>query len=79
MASKLTLISYETCPFVMRAAAVLHQKNVPFDVQFIDVKNKPEWFLKMSPLGKVPLLKTPENRKIKLNLNTLQRYYLSRM
>jgi glutathione S-transferase len=36
---------------------VLSEKKVPFEVTEIDLKNKPDWFLKISPYGKVPVLK----------------------
>jgi glutathione S-transferase len=35
---------------------LLLEKNVDFETTYIDLKNKPDWFLKMSPLGKVPVL-----------------------
>ena len=50
------LISFVICPYVQRAAITLKFKKVPFDVEYIDLKNKPDWFLKLSPLGKVPVL-----------------------
>src|SRR5688500_4496558 len=52
----LTLISFKLCPYVQRAAIVLAEKNVPFERVDIDLANKPDWFLKLSPLGKVPVL-----------------------
>ncbi len=55
--NRLELVSFKTCPFVQRAAIVLHEKAVPFEITYIDQRNKPDWFLKISPLGKVPLLK----------------------
>lgn len=55
--TKLTLISFPTCPFVQRAVIALKEKNVAFDVVYIDLTNKPDWFLAISPLGKVPVLK----------------------
>ncbi|MET3924239.1 glutathione S-transferase family protein [Devosia sp. 2618] len=55
--SKLTLISFPTCPFVQRAVIALKEKNVDFDVVYIDLAAKPDWFLAISPLGKVPVLK----------------------
>jgi glutathione S-transferase len=55
--TKLTLISFPTCPFVQRAVIALKEKQVPFDVVYIDLANKPDWFLAISPLGKVPVLK----------------------
>lgn len=35
---------------------MLSEKNVPFEVTEIDLKNKPDWFLQLSPYGKVPVL-----------------------
>ncbi|WP_299743824.1 glutathione S-transferase family protein [Devosia sp.] len=57
MMAKLTLISFPTCPFVQRAVIALKEKGVDFDVTYIDLANKPDWFLALSPLGKVPVLK----------------------
>lgn len=53
---KIKLVSFAICPYVQRAAITLKYKNVPFDIEYIDLANKPEWFLKLSPLGKVPIL-----------------------
>ena len=53
---KLRLISFPLCPYVQRAAIVLAEKGVPFERVDIDLSNKPDWFLKLSPLGKVPVL-----------------------
>jgi len=36
---------------------VLRAKAIPFDVTYIDLRNKPDWFLAISPHGKVPVLK----------------------
>jgi glutathione S-transferase len=55
--AKLTLISHELCPFVQRAAIALAEKGVEFERINVDLSNKPDWFLAISPLGKVPLLK----------------------
>jgi glutathione S-transferase len=52
----LTLISHLLCPYVQRAAIVLQEKGVPFERRDIDLANKPDWFLKVSPLGKTPVL-----------------------
>lgn len=54
---KFTLISFSTCPYVQRAIIALKEKQVDFDVIYIDLANKPDWFLAISPLGKVPVLK----------------------
>tara|TARA_Y100001968_G_scaffold303191_1_gene317162 strand:- start:20 stop:661 length:642 start_codon:yes stop_codon:yes gene_type:complete len=36
---------------------VLRTKEVDFDVSYINLLEKPDWFLKISPHGKVPVLK----------------------
>ena len=55
--SKLTLISHHLCPYVQRVAIALREKAVPFEQIHIDLSNKPDWFMRLSPLGKVPVLK----------------------
>lgn len=55
--AKLHLISFKTCPFVQRAVITLNQKNVEHEITFIDLAEPPDWFLELSPLGKVPVLK----------------------
>ena len=52
----LKLISHKLCPYVQRAVIALTEKGVPFERIDIDLANKPDWFLKISPLGKVPVL-----------------------
>lgn len=56
MDTSLTLISHVLCPYVQRAAIVLAEKQVPFIRRDIDLANKPDWFLQVSPLGKTPVL-----------------------
>jgi glutathione S-transferase len=54
--TKLTLVSHKLCPYVQRAVVALTEKGVPFRRIDIDLADKPEWFLKISPLGKTPVL-----------------------
>lgn len=56
--SQFELISFDLCPFVQRSVITLNVKNVDFELKYIDLNNKPDWFLKISPLGKVPVLHT---------------------
>ncbi|WP_298830532.1 glutathione S-transferase family protein [uncultured Piscinibacter sp.] len=56
MSGSLVLVSHALCPYVQRAAVVLLEKGVPFERRDIDLANKPDWFLKISPLGKTPVL-----------------------
>ena len=56
MTTPLKLISHKLCPYVQRAVIALTEKGVPFERIDIDLASKPDWFLKISPLGKVPVL-----------------------
>lgn len=56
MRTRLKLISHKLCPYVQRAVIALTEKGVAFERIDIDLANKPGWFLKISPLGKVPVL-----------------------
>jgi len=56
MAHRLKLVSFDLCPYVERSRIVLLEKEVPHDVEFIDLANKPAWFLAVSPMGRVPVL-----------------------
>jgi glutathione S-transferase len=56
MAAHLKLISHKLCPYVQRAVIALTEKGVAFERIDIDLANKPDWFLAISPLGKTPVL-----------------------
>jgi glutathione S-transferase len=56
MAAPLKLISHKLCPYVQRAVIALAEKGVSFERIDIDLANKPDWFLAISPLGKTPVL-----------------------
>jgi glutathione S-transferase len=45
---------------VQRAVIVLRAKDIPFQVTYIDLREKPDWFLKISPHGKVPVLQVDD-------------------
>lgn len=61
MSKPLKLISHKLCPYVQRAVIALTEKAVPFERIDIDLANKPDWFLKISPLGKTPVLVVDEH------------------
>jgi len=56
MPAPLKLISHKLCPYVQRAVIALAEKGVAFERIDIDLSNKPDWFLALSPLGKTPVL-----------------------
>ncbi|MBQ4847230.1 glutathione S-transferase family protein [Pseudoalteromonas sp. MMG005] len=50
------LVSFKICPFVQRVTAALEAKNVPYEIQYINLQDKPDWFLNISPNGQVPVM-----------------------
>jgi len=55
--AKYLLVSFQTCPWVQRAAIVLREKKVDFEFRHIEPDNRPDWFLAISPHKKVPVLR----------------------
>lgn len=51
------IISSATCPFAQRTRMALIEKGIDFDLTAIDLNDKPDWFLEISPYGKVPVLR----------------------
>ncbi len=54
---KIELISFKLCPYVQRSVILLNEKGLDYEITYIDLRNKPDWFLAISPMGKVPVLK----------------------
>ncbi len=52
----LRLISFPVCPYVQRARILLNTKQVRHDIDYIDLYDKPAWYLDRVPTGKVPAL-----------------------
>lgn len=57
---KIEIYSAAVCPFAQRTLILLKEKNIDYQLTEIDLDNKPDWFLKISPYGKVPLIKHNE-------------------
>jgi glutathione S-transferase len=55
--SDLELFSTPLCPFAHRVRLVLAAKELPYRLTEIDLRNKPQGFLKVSLHGKVPALR----------------------
>ncbi len=53
---QLTLISHNLCPYVQRAVIALQELGIEYRRIDVDLDNPPDWFKRLSPLGKVPLL-----------------------
>ena len=50
------LYNTQRCPYARRSRIVLYEKGIDFDVHEVDLGNKSEEFLRVSPTGKVPVL-----------------------
>ncbi len=50
------LVTHLLCPYVQRSVIVLKEKGISYKRTDIDLANKPEWFTRISPMGRVPLL-----------------------
>ena len=58
------VISFKICPFVQRVTALLEAKQIPYDIEFISLSDKPQWFLDLSPNGQVPVLITDSGQAL---------------
>jgi glutathione S-transferase len=52
------IVSLKICPFVQRVIALLEAKQLEYQVEYISLKAKPQWFLDLSPNAQVPVLIT---------------------
>ncbi|MGF1728395.1 glutathione S-transferase family protein [Photobacterium kasasachensis] len=52
------VISFKICPFVQRVTAALEAKHIPYEIEYISLKDKPQWFLDLAPNGQVPVMVT---------------------
>jgi glutathione S-transferase len=50
------LFGFILCPYAMRIRTLLETKGIAYNMTWVDLRNKPDWFLKISPLGKTPVL-----------------------
>ena len=56
------IFSFKICPFVQRVTATLETKSIDYEIEYISLRNKPQWFLDASPNGQVPILITDDNQ-----------------
>lgn len=60
MTETVRLVSHHLCPYVQRAVIVAAEKGIAIERVYIDLGNKPGWFLALSPTGKVPVLRVAD-------------------
>ena len=49
------LYSFRRCPYAMRARMALYYAGINAEVREVDLKNKPQALLEISPKGTVPV------------------------
>ena len=54
------IISFKICPFVQRVTGMLEAKKLAYEIEYISLKDKPDWFLEISPTAQVPVLITDD-------------------
>ena len=52
----LKLYSDEICPYAQRTRILLAEKHIDHERIEIDINNKPDWFMRLTPGGRVPLI-----------------------
>ena len=50
------IYSSARCPYAQRTRMLMIEKELPFELIEVDLSNKPDWFLAVSPYGKVPVV-----------------------
>ncbi|XP_053666841.1 pyrimidodiazepine synthase-like [Anopheles marshallii] len=63
---KLRLYSMRFCPYAQRVHLMLDAKKIPYHAIYINLSEKPEWYLEKNPLGKVPALEVPGKEGVTL-------------
>ncbi|MFK5912750.1 MAG: glutathione S-transferase family protein [Woeseiaceae bacterium] len=69
----LHLVTHALCPYVQRSVIVLMEKDIPYTRTDIDLANPPEWFSKISPMEKVPVL-IVDNKKMLFESSVICEY-----
>lgn len=60
--AEIQIYSNASCPFAQRTRMALIEKDIDFELREVDLGEKPEWFKKISPYGKVPLITHGDER-----------------
>ena len=50
------IYSSARCPYAQRTRMLMIEKEIPFELTEVDLRSKPDWFLAISPYGKVPVI-----------------------
>ena len=65
------LYSFRRCPYAMRARFALVYSGIKCELREVDLKNKPQELLEISPKGTVPVLLLPDNTIIEESMDII--------
>ena len=66
------LYSFRRCPYAMRARMALHHAGIQCVVREVDLKDKPQALLDISPKATVPVLQLPDDRVLDESLDIMR-------
>ena len=66
------LYSFRRCPYAMRARMALVRAQIPFYIHEVDLKDKPQSMLDISPKGTVPVLQTANGQVIDRSIEIVE-------
>uniref|UniRef100_A0A5K3G440 GST N-terminal domain-containing protein n=1 Tax=Mesocestoides corti TaxID=53468 RepID=A0A5K3G440_MESCO len=65
---KFTLYDLKFCPFCQRVRYTLDYHQIPYDRVLVNTLCKPDWYYRLNPDGKVPLLRFRDERLVESDL-----------
>uniref|UniRef100_A0A5K3EX39 Glutathione transferase n=1 Tax=Mesocestoides corti TaxID=53468 RepID=A0A5K3EX39_MESCO len=65
---KFTLYDFKFCPYCQRVRYTLDYHQIPYDRVMVNLISKPDWYYRLHPDGKVPLLRFQDERLIESDL-----------
>lgn len=68
VSGKLRLYSMRFCPYAQRVHLTLDAKQIPYDVVYINLSNKPKWFQEKSITGEVPCIELENGEVLRESL-----------
>jgi glutathione S-transferase len=71
------LFSFRRCPYAIRARIAIAYADIPVEIREVELKNKPEHLLAISPKGTVPVLELTNGTVIEESLD-IMRWALAR-
>ncbi len=65
------LYSFRRCPYAIRARLAINYAGIPVEIREVQLKQKPEQMLAISPKGTVPVLQLPDGKVIDESLGIM--------